>query len=157
MNIGSKLKVLILVSLFIGITTNARAEEDKSLSLNERMIRLETKIEEGFKAVNQRIDSLEKRIDRLETRMDRLETRMDRLDARMDNSINILIGGFLVIFTGIFSLIGFILWDRRTVVAPVARELKEVVKQKELILEVLKRYSRAEPRLAEAIRAVGLT
>lgn len=145
---GNKIAIMISVTILMVISVNAMAGED-TLTLNERMIRLETKIEEGFKIVNQRIDNIEKRMDSMETRMDRLET-------RIDNSINILLGGFGIVFAGMFSLVGFILWDRRTVVAPIARELKEVVKQESLIIEVLKRYSRAEPRLAEAIRAVGL-
>lgn len=42
------------------------------------------------------------------------------------------------------------IWDRRTIFVPITNELKEVIKQKELILEAL------APKLAEAIKTVGL-
>lgn len=143
------MKIPLTIFIILITTVNAIAEENKTLTINERMIRLEIKVEEGFKAVNQRIGDLDKRIDGL-------DKRIDDLNQRISDLINIVLGGFGITFAGIFGLVGFVLWDRRTVVAPVARELKEVVKQKELILEVLKRYSRTEPKLAEAIRAAGL-
>ncbi|MEW6608876.1 MAG: hypothetical protein AB1414_15765, partial [bacterium] len=114
MKVSNKIKIILCaINLILIISVNAIAEEIKNLTINERMIRLETKVEEGFKAVNQRIDDLDKRIDGLDKRIDGLDKRIDGLDKRIDNLINIVVGGFGIIFAGIFSLIGFVIWDRR--------------------------------------------
>jgi tetrahydromethanopterin S-methyltransferase subunit G len=130
------LNILILVVLIFITTNYAVAKEDyRALTLNERMIKLETRVDEGFKTVNQRIDEINRRIDIL---------------------INIMLCDFGIILAGMFALVGFVIWDRRTAVAPVARELKEIVKQEDLILEILKRYNKLEPKLANVIEAVGI-
>jgi hypothetical protein len=83
----------IIICFILFTSSDILAEESDELTLKERIIILETKVEEGFKAVNQRIDSLEKRIDDLR-------------------------GLIYVILAGIIALIGFIIWDRRTALAP---------------------------------------
>ncbi|MBI3815139.1 MAG: hypothetical protein HY279_11850 [Nitrospinae bacterium] len=66
-------------------------------------------------------------------------------------------------------LIGFVIWDRRTTVAPVARALKEkegeieelkkreaeIEKRERGIEEILRDYAQKEPRLAELMKAKG--
>lgn len=47
----------------------AGAEEAQRLSLSERMVGLETKVDEGFKSVNQRIDAVNQRIDDLKSEL----------------------------------------------------------------------------------------
>ena len=63
------------------------------------------RIDVGQKNLSQRIDGLGKRIDELANRIDGLTT--------------MILGGFIAVFIGIFSLIGFVIWDRRTALSPV--------------------------------------
>ncbi|MDI6703392.1 MAG: hypothetical protein QME40_01770 [bacterium] len=139
---GQMWKRLLLLSIILIFSLQARAEDRQGLNLNERMIRLETKvdgldkrIDEGFKAVNQRIDGLDKRIDDLR---------------------NIMLGGFGVIFAGIFTLIGFVLWDRRTALVPAVRKAKELEEEEEKIKRALREYAIQEPKLATVLKQVGL-
>ncbi|MCX7678936.1 MAG: hypothetical protein N2316_06930, partial [Spirochaetes bacterium] len=64
----------------------------------DRLIRVETKVEEGLKAVNARIDSLE-------------------------NLMYVLISAIFVQTVGV---VGFVLWDRRTALSPVASKAREL-------------------------------
>ncbi len=68
----------------------------------EMLIRLD----EGQKAINNRIDDVNKRIDDLR---------------------NLI----YVVLAGIFALIGFVLWDRRTTLAPAVRKNRELEEREE--------------------------
>ncbi|QID33967.1 hypothetical protein [Pampinifervens florentissimum] len=90
---------LLLVFVFMVGFVLAR-EVPFTLEDRERIIRLE----EGQKAIIQRIEDTNKRI---------------------DDVISIMLWGFGVLFAGMMTLIGFVLWDRRTALAPAIRKAKE--------------------------------
>lgn len=74
----------------------------------------------------------------------------------MRSDIVDLRGLIYVVLAGIVALISFVIWDRRITLAPVAHELKNVVRQEDLIIDGLKRYAQFEPKMAQVIKAVGL-
>jgi len=43
-----------------------------------------------------------------------------------------------VILAGIIALIGFVIWDRRTVLSPVIRKTKELEERDDLTLRIIK-------------------
>ncbi|MBI5893947.1 MAG: hypothetical protein HZB79_09940 [Deltaproteobacteria bacterium] len=153
---------LVVLILTVSSVSFARevpyTQEDR-----DRLIRVEVKVEEGLKAVNQRIDGLDKRIDGL-------DKRIDSLDKRIDGLQSIMIGGFGIIATGMIAIVGFVLWDRRTALAPAIRKSKELeedlaseirkrkeLEERELMLEkAIKDYAHQEPKLAEILRAARL-
>ncbi|MDI6792805.1 MAG: hypothetical protein QME81_08075 [bacterium] len=120
-----------------------------------------------IKRVEQRIDRVEQRVESVEQKIERLA---DHLGQRIDNLIAVMIGGFGVLFTAMLILVGFILWDRRTTLAPVVREMKEKeseiaeVKRREselerkesLLEELLRGYAKEEPRMTMLMKAKGL-
>lgn len=108
-----------------------------------------TRLDEGQKNLSQRIDRLDKRIDGL-------TARIDGLTGRIDGLTNMIVGGFIAIFFGIFSLIGFVIWDRRTALSPVISKTKELEEKKDLTLKVLKEYALKEPKMAEVLKTLGL-
>lgn len=108
-----------------------------------------TRLEEGQKNLSQRIDKLDKRIGGL-------TGRIDGLAGRIDGLTNMVMGGFIAIFFGIFSLIGFVIWDRRTALSPVITKTKELEEKKDLNLKVLKEYALKEPKMAEVLKTLGL-
>ncbi|MBF0591565.1 MAG: hypothetical protein HQL02_05695 [Nitrospirae bacterium] len=101
----------------------------------DRITRLEIKLDEGLKAINQRID-------------DSLKAINQRFD---DNR-----GLMYVLLSGMFVLVGFILWDRRTTLAPVVRTTKELEDRTEKLVLVMKERAEKDPELKEALRHVGL-
>ncbi len=88
--------VLIVFILFLMSVSDARevpfTQED-----SDRLIRLETKVEEGIKGTNQRFEDLRGEVEALR------------------ELIYLVIGG-------IFVLIGFVIWDRRTALAPAIKK-----------------------------------
>ncbi len=90
---------LLLVFVFMVGFVLAK-EVPFTLEDRERIIRLE----EGQKVTIQRIEDTNKRI---------------------DDVISIMLWGFGVLFAGMMTLIGFVIWDRRTALAPAIRKAKE--------------------------------
>lgn len=74
-----------------------------------------------------------------------LKSGVANLDSRMDDIKGLL----YVIIAGIFVLIGFVLWDRRTALAP-------AIKKNEAIERALIGYSEKHPDLKEELRHAGV-
>ncbi len=97
-----------------------------------RIIRLETKLEEGQKSLQRQIDDL--RIS---------------LQRQIDDIKTFLLWGFGILFSLMSVLIGFVLWDRRTAVTP-------VIQRTERIELALKQLAIKNPEISEALRQAGL-
>jgi hypothetical protein len=108
----------------------------------DRLIRVETRLDEGLKAVNQRIDDTNQRIDDTNQRIDELK--------------DFMLWGFGITFAGIFTLISFVLWDRRTALAPAIRKNKELEEREDRLEKALREYARKDPGLAEILKNFGL-
>jgi tetrahydromethanopterin S-methyltransferase subunit G len=123
-----QIKILISVTVLALLTiTNlsfAAKEVPYTLEDRDRLIR----VEEGLKAVNQRIDGLQ-------------------------NLIYVLIGAVIAQTIGI---VGFTLWDRRSALAPAIRKNKELEEREEKIEKALKEVAQKDPNVAEALKHVGL-
>jgi predicted NBD/HSP70 family sugar kinase len=118
------------------------AKDTEQYSLKEQIIRLEIKMEEGFKKIDQSFKAINQRIDDLESNVNRW--------------IDDLRGLIYVILTGIIALIGFVLWDRRTALAPAVKKNTELEEEEEKIKDALRDYALKEPELATALKGVGL-
>ena len=121
-----------------------------NLTISDReIIERLTRLEEGQKAVEKRISDLDKRIDGLQSQINGLQSQISDLH-------NLIVGGFGIVFVGIFGLFGFVIWDRRTAISPVVRKTRELEEHKDLTFRVLKAYAQKEPGLAEIMRSLGL-
>ncbi|MDP3029855.1 MAG: hypothetical protein Q8O04_10245 [Deltaproteobacteria bacterium] len=137
----------LIICLICFFSLAAYAETDKEIlreirDVKERVIELDKmiiRLEEGFKATNQRIDGLEKSINQ-----------------RIDDLRNLMLWGYGILFGGMGILIGFVIWDRRTALAPAVRKNKELEEREERIERALREYAKKEPGLAEALKNSGL-
>ncbi len=113
-----------------------------TLEDRDRIIRLEENQKEGFRALMQRIDDTNKRI--------------DDTNKRIDDMISIMLWGFGVLFAGMMSLIGFVIWDRRSALAPAIRKTKELEEREEKIEKALKKLAEKNPEVKEALKEAGI-
>ena len=67
-----------------------------------------------------------------------------------------MLWGFGVTFAGIFALIGFVLWDRRTALAPAIRKSRELEEREEKVEKALRAIALKDGNVREALRHVGL-
>jgi len=103
--------------------------------LDQRFEAMETQINQRFEAVNQRFEGINQQISELKSFM---------------------LWGFGILFAGMFSLVGFVLWDRRTALAPVVSKYSALEEREEKLEKALKEMAQTDPRAAEALRHVGL-
>jgi chaperonin cofactor prefoldin len=115
----------------------------------ERLIR----IEEGQKSLLQRIEGFEKRIDSNEKSINQ---RIDDFRGELKGEIQALRELIYVVIGGIFVLIGFVIWDRRTALSPAIRRYKELEEREELLEKALKEYAKVEPRFLEILKSLKL-
>lgn len=108
----------------------------------DRLIRLETKVEEGYKSLNQRIDNVDKSVNQ----------RIDDLRDEIRDLKTFMLWGFGILFGGMALLITVVIWDRRTALSPVIRRNKELEDRVETIF---KEYSKIEPKFAKILKATG--
>jgi prefoldin subunit 5 len=151
-----QIKILISVTVLALLTiTNlsfAAKEVPYTLEDRDRLIR----VEEGLKAVNQRIDGLDKRIDGLDKRIDGLDKRIDGLDKRIDGLQGLMYIVIGAVIAQTIGIVGFTLWDRRSALAPAIRKNKELEERENKIERVLKEVAQKDPNVAEALKHVGL-
>ncbi len=67
-----------------------------------------------------------------------------------------MLWGFGVTFAGIFALIGFVLWDRRTALVPAIRKNSELEEREERVEQALKEIAIKDGNVREALRHVGI-
>jgi chaperonin cofactor prefoldin len=129
------------------------------LEIKERLIR----IEEGQKASNQRIDDLDKRLFRLEEGQKALSQRIDELDKRLSSRIDgiekrmdYLVNLIYVVLAGMFALVGFVLWDRRSALAPAIRRTRDIEEREEKLERAIKEFALKNPEMKEILKSLGL-
>jgi hypothetical protein len=77
--------------------------------------------------------------------------------------MNLLLWGFGIVFAGIFTLVGFILWDRRTFIKPFQIRVDEVEKklesgetQNQSMIKALRDLAKTDVKLAEILKSHNL-
>jgi len=83
-------------------------------------------IREELRPIEVRIDSLDKRIDSFDKRIDGFDKRIDSLDKRIEDLKSVVFTGFTILFAGMFCMIGFVIWDRRTAIAPLSSKVRQI-------------------------------
>lgn len=121
----------------------------------------------GFTEDIKDLRDLKERLIRIEERMvtkEELKAEIKELRTEFKTEINafrselkdFMLWGFGVTFAGIFALISFVLWDRRTALAPAVRKGRELEEREEKIERALKEISLKDDNVREALRRVGL-
>ena len=118
-------RVILLVLLAIAVNSVCFAYQRIASLTDKEIIERLTRLEEGQKAINQRLEEMNKRIDMLANLM-------------------------YVIIGGIFALIGFVVWDRKSMGEQVRRQLEEG-RLRDIIL-ALREYGRDHPEFEEVLR-----
>ncbi len=138
--------VVYSLCLVLCWSASARAVEEAPRITDREIIERLTRLEEGQDALGQRLEALERHVDR----------RLDDLEQRLDGLERLMLGGFGMVFSGMFALVGFVIWDRRSALAPAVRGLEEMREREHRLEEVLRKYALRVPELAEELRRARL-
>lgn len=135
--VGGLIAVLVLIA-----PVRAVQQQDVTITSREIVERL-ARLEEGLKRLE---TQLTQRIDGVESNLNR----------RIDELRQLILWGFGITFAGIFALMGFVIWDRRTALTPAVRRIDDLQDRQQRIEKALQELSRENPKLAENLRNLGL-
>jgi len=158
--------VLFLSAMLMGQEVYAQSERqaipftqgdrDRLIRLEEGLKSLQRQIDDFKLANQQQFDGLAQRIDDLklanQQQIDSLRLQINDLRASVADLRNLI----YVVLAGMFTLVGFILWDRRTTLSPMISRYKTLEEREEKLEKVLKEIAQKDPRTAEALRHAGL-
>ena len=140
-----------LLTLTISLTVMNAWAKDVPFTLEDRdrIIRMETSLKEFKESVDKRFEQVDRRFEQVDRQIERVES--------------VLMWGFGLLFTSMLGMVGFVLWDRRTAVAPVARvlrekeeDIEELRKRERAIIDAMRDYAAGDQRLAGILKARGL-
>ncbi len=123
------------------------ADRDRLIKVETKLDALESRVDDLNKNLNNRIDQLDKNLNNRVDQLDKnLNNRIDRLEDKFDTYFT---WGFGMVLGAIFALFGFILYDRRTTLAPVKRE-------QDKLIESLRELGKEDSKIREALKKAAL-
>ncbi len=157
---------IILIVLFIlmfSMEVNADQNLEFTQEDRERMIRIETTLQNHMQMTDKRFEDMDKRFEELREDMNkRFEELREDINKRFEQMMN-----FLWILTGIFTtltlgVIGFAYWDRRTIIDKsknvVLEEVNRIYKMQDMIklLDAVREYAKEDPRMEGILKGLHL-
>ena len=91
-----------------------------------------------------------------ETKFEAIDQRFESVEQSIRDLKSYMLAGFAILFAGMFALIGFVIWDRRSAIAPVQRESKHLAEEEETTRKILIEYSHIEPKMAKILKQFHL-
>jgi len=132
-------------------------------AVDQRFEAFQRQINQRFEKVDQRFDAFQQQIDQ---RFDAVDQRFEAVDEQLDKIWTLM----LVMIAGIFGLIGYIVWDRKTALRPVEQRLMaleaEFHRDLEIqhedgsrltrLVKVLREMAKSDEKLANVLRSFSL-
>ncbi len=138
-------KVFIILLLLLSAVSFAQDNNTPvsfTLGDRDRLMRNEQKIEN----VRTEINSLRTEMN---VRFESLEQKMDIKFESQQKQINMIITLLFFLLGGMMSLIGFVIYDRRTAINPIKRN-------QEKLEDILVEYSKEDKKLREILKNAGI-
>jgi hypothetical protein len=112
---------------------------------------------EGQKSLQKQVDNLSidtnRQIDNLRSEMNTLRSDMNR---QFSDIKTFMLWCFGVLFAGMWALVGFVLWDRRSVLTPAIRRTDDIEEREKRLEAVLREVAGKDINVAEALRHAGI-
>jgi len=116
-----------------------------TLGDRDRLMRNEQKIDALRTEMNVRFESVDKQFESVNGRIESVNGRIDDLK----DQIGFLTTLIIFVLGGMMTLIGFVIYDRRTAIKPVQRS-------QEKIEDILVEYSKKHPDLRDILKNAGI-
>jgi len=141
--------------LFIFLAVGGLYSQDNNTPVSftlgdrDRLMRNEQKIDALRTEMNVRFESVDRRFESFQKDMN---TRFESVNNRIDDlkeQIGFLTTLMIFVLGGLMSLIGFVIYDRRTAIKPVQRS-------QEKLEDILVEYSKEDKKLREILKNAGI-
>jgi DNA repair exonuclease SbcCD ATPase subunit len=156
-----------LFALFLTLASSAVMAVDVAPRISDREIiealtelkagqkALEAKMDQHFEAVNQRFEAVNQRFAAVDQRFEAVDQRFESMEAGFNQRFNFLENLLMVVIAGIFGLIGYIVWDRKTALRPVEERLLKLENELHRDLEIQHEEGSRLTRLVKVLREMA--
>jgi hypothetical protein len=122
------MKIIATILFIFSLSLSSIAKDNNTpvpftLGDRDRLMRNEQKIDALRSEMNIRFDAMQNSVD---SRFNAMQKQMDTRFESMESRINFLTTLMMFVLGGLMSLIGFVIYDRRTAIKPVQREQAEI-------------------------------
>ncbi len=169
--------VVIRISLFLisvwmfMLPITAICGDEASFTQKDREMLI--RIDERLNQIDKRFEQIDKRFEQVDKRFEQVDKRFAELREDMNKrfeSFQAIMLGIVATFGALVAaIIGFALWDRRTMIRPFETRIREIeavlVDEQDVIenkrnisrlIEAMQKLARHDSRIAEVLRSVSL-
>jgi hypothetical protein len=116
-----------------------------TLADRDRLIQVEANVNGLRNEMNAKFEAVDKRFDAVDARFEAMNAKMDSL---------YWVNGVVVAL--IIFMLGFIIWDRRTTLAPINSEIEELKRANEKMKAIFIKQAESQPKLLEILKNAGI-
>jgi len=135
--------IVIFLCFFIAFPIYGQVKTDNFSSEDRKVL---TDLQVNVAQMDVKLDEYQKQT----------QLQFDNIQKQLDNHQTFLYWGFGILISFMGFILGFVLWDRRTTLAPVVKEAEELKRRENKILDILIAYSEKEPKLRELLKNAGM-
>lgn len=152
--------VFLLIAVIFLMASSSWASDGFTQKDREVIISLKVKVEEidkRFEQIEKRFEQIDKRFEQLDKRFEQIDKRFEQVDKRFGELISFL-WMIVTLFTAItVSTISFALWDRRSMIRPFERRVKEIEEGKvDKVISSLRTLAETDSKVAEILKRYNL-
>jgi len=161
---------IILLLVFSKLLFSQNQEVPFTLADRDRLIQLEADVKSlryemnvNLKSIDLRFESVDQKFDMVDQKFEGVYQRFEGIDQRFENLENqisdiktFLYWGFGILFSFMMFLMGFILWDRRSMVKPVKEDVELLKLENEKMKDIFRKQAANQPQLWELLKNAGI-
>ena len=123
-------------------------------------------VDKRFEQVDKRFEQVDKRFEQVNKRFEQVDKRFEQVDKRFEQMLNLVLSLFGSLMALIIAVLGYSIWDRRTVTKKVSKRVDKIEEDLDIkdingsklirLIKALKNLSKDDHRLAEVLRNFNL-
>jgi len=142
-----------LLALVLAVATPAAMAVEVAPRISDReIIEALTELKAGQKALKVNVN---RRFEAVDQRFEAMDQRFESMEAGFNQRFNFLENRIMVVIAGIFGLIGYIVWDRKTALRPVEERLIKLENELHRDLEIQHEEGSRLTRLVKVLREMA--
>jgi len=152
--------LFLLIFIATGFCVSAQQQAvPYTLADRDRLIQVEASVSSLRHEMNSLRHEMNARFEAVDQRFEAMDQRFEAMDAKFE-AINAKIDYIFwlpgALFAQMIFMLGFIIWDRRTTLAPVKMEIEELKRANEKMKEIFIKQAENQPKLLEILKNAGI-
>jgi len=143
--------ILILFSFGLSVSSQQQAVP-YTLADRDRLIKVEASVGSLRNEMSSLRNEMNSLRNEMNARFEAVDAKFDAMNSKFDY-VFWLLGA---LFAMMIFMLGFMIWDRRTTLAPVKSEIEELKRANEKMKEIFIKQAENQPKLLEILKNAGI-